>query len=173
LNKIGIALDDKLDQQGGIIPYGMMNKSAFDNILLLGDAAGQVKATTGGGIIMLLTAAKYAALCIKNCIERNKFSKKIIKNQYEKPCKAKIGKQLKVHYLIRTFFENFTNEDYDILFQIVKTNQIEEIVSLYGDMDFPRDMVLQLLKNSLFLKFIIRIFKKNPLLIIKILRILI
>ena len=39
-----------------------MNNVAFDNIMLIGDAAGQVKATTGGGVVMLLTAAKYAAL---------------------------------------------------------------------------------------------------------------
>jgi geranylgeranyl reductase family protein len=173
LNKLDVVFDDKLDQQGGIIPYGIMNKSAFDNILLLGDAAGQVKATTGGGIVMLLTAAKYAAYCIKNCFKNDKFSKKYIKKLYERPCKATIGKQLKVHFLIRTFFETFTSEDYDTLFQIVKTNKIEELVSLYGDMDFPRDMVIKLLKNSMFIKFIIRILRKNPLIIIKILMIFI
>ena len=173
LKKIGVDFNEKLDQQGGIIPYGIMNKSAFDNILLLGDAAGQVKATTGGGIVMLLTAAKYAAFCIKSCFKNNKFSKKYIKKLYEKPCKATIGKQLKVHFLIRTFFETLTDEDYDTLFQIVKTNKIEEIVSLYGDMDFPRDLVIKLLKNSMFIKFIIRIWRKNPLIIIKILKIFI
>lgn len=173
LKKIGVDFNEKLDQQGGIIPYGIMNKSAFDNILLLGDAAGQVKATTGGGIVMLLTAAKYAAICIKNCFKNNKFSKKYIEKLYGKPCKATIGKQLKVHFLIRTFFEMFTNENYDILFQIIKTNKIEEIVSLYGDMDFPRDLVIKLLKNSMFIKFIIRIWRKNPLIIIKILKIFI
>ena len=173
LKKIGVDFNDKLDQQGGIIPYGIMNKSAFDNILLLGDAAGQVKATTGGGIVMLLTAAKYAAFCIKSCFKNNKFSKKYIKKLYGKPCKATIGKQLKVHFLIRTFFETLTSEDYDTLFQIVKTNKIEEIVSLYGDMDFPRDMVIKLLKNSMFIKFIIRILRKNPLILVKILKIFI
>ncbi len=173
LKKLGLVFNDKLDQQGGIIPYGIMKNSSFDNILLLGDAAGQVKATTGGGIIMLLTAAKYAAYCIKNCFKKNRFSKKYIKKYYEEPSKATIGKQLKVHFLIRTFFEIFTSEDYDILFQIVKTNKIEQIVSLYGDMDFPRDLVIKLLKNVLFIKFLMRIWCKNPQIIPKILKILI
>ncbi len=173
LKKLDVVFDDKLDQQGGIIPYGYMNKSAFDNILLLGDAAGQVKATTGGGVVMLLTAAKYAAFCIKNCFKNNRFSKRYIEKLYEEPCKATIGKQLKVHFLIRTFFETFTDADYDMLFQIVKANKIEEIVSLYGDMDFPREMVIKLLKNSMFIKFIIRIWRKNPLILIKILKIFI
>jgi flavin-dependent dehydrogenase len=173
LKKLDLVFDDKLDQQGGIIPYGIMKKLAFDNILLLGDAAGQVKATTGGGIIMLLTAAKYAAFCIKTCFKNNNFSKKYIKKLYEIPCKSTIGKQLKIHFIIRLFFEIFSNEDYNTLFQIVKTNEIEKIVTLHGDMDFPREMVIKLLKNSMFLKFIIRIIKKNPFILIKILKIIV
>ncbi len=170
LKKIDLNFKDKLDQQGGIIPYGIMNKSAFDNILLVGDSAGQVKATTGGGIVMLLTAAKYAAFCIKSCFKNNNFSKKFIKKYYERPCLATIGKQLKVHYLIRTFLENLTTGDFDTLFQIVKTNKIEKLISFYGDMDFPKDMVIKLLKNLMFIKFLIKILKNNPLIVIKILR---
>jgi len=170
LNNIGLDFNERLDQQGGIIPYGIMHKSAFDNVLLLGDAAGQVKATTGGGIIMLLTASKYAASCIKKCFKNIEFSKKFIKKYYEKPCKATIGKQLKMHFIIRTFFETLNGKDYDTLFQIVKTNKVEEIISLYGDMDFPRDMVIKLVKNSKFIKFIFRILRRKPVLIIKILK---
>ena len=172
LNKLGLKFNNKLDQQGGIIPYGTMKKLSFDNILLLGDAAGQVKATTGGGIVMLLTAAKYAAYCIKQCFNNNKFSKKHIKKLYEIPCKAIIGKQLKVHFLIRKFFELFNSEDFDDLFQIVKTNKIEQIVSLYGDMDFPRDLVIKLLKNTVFIKFLLRIWSKKPQIILTIIKIL-
>ena len=170
LKKIDFNFKDKLDQQGGTIPYGIMNKSAFDNILLVGDSAGQVKATTGGGIVMLLTAVKYAAFCIKSCFKNNNFSKKFIKKYYEGPCLATIGKQLKVHYLIRTFLENLTTGDFDTLFQIVKTNKIEKLISFYGDMDFPKDMVIKLLKNLMFIKFLIKILKNNPLIVIKILR---
>ena len=120
---------------------------------------------------MLLTAAKYAANCIKNCFKQNKFSKKHIKKYYEEPCKATIGKQLKVHFLIRKVFELFHQKDYDQLFQIVKTNKIEQIVSLYGDMDFPRDLVIKLLKNIQFIKFLVRLWCKNPCAILKLIKI--
>jgi len=78
LKKIKIKISQKIDQQGGLIPYGMMNKIAFNNMLLLGDSGCQVKATTGGGIINILTAAKYAANCIKKCIKIDNFSRKVI-----------------------------------------------------------------------------------------------
>ena len=169
LRKLRIDQTKKIDQQGGIIPYGSMNKLAFDNVLLLGDAAGQVKATTGGGIVMLLIAAKYAAYCIVRCFKANKFSKRFIKKNYEKPCYAIVGKELKLHYALRKIFENLTPNDFENLFQIVKKNQdIEQLISLYGDMDFPKRLILQLLKNLTIIKFVIRLIIKKTNFIFKI-----
>ena len=152
----------KIDQQGGIIPYGMMNKVAFNNILLLGDAACQVKATTGGGIIMLLTSAKYAANCIIKCFKNNKFSKRFIKRNYERPCASTVGKQLKIHYIIRSMLENFTEKDYDKFFQIIKETKVEDLISIYGDMDFPRELILKLMKNPSIFIFMIRFVLTHP-----------
>ncbi len=170
LKKLGIDINNKIDQQGGIIPYGIMNKSAFKNVLLLGDAAGQVKATTGGGIVMLLTAAKHASNCVKLSFKQNNFSKRFIKKHYEKPCLRTIGKELKLHYVIRLILERLTNKDFEIFFKIVKENKIEHIISLYGDMDFPKDLIFKLLKNPLVFTFLIKFSLKNPYIFIKLLK---
>ncbi|GAH45488.1 unnamed protein product, partial [marine sediment metagenome] len=147
LNELNVNINNKIDQQGGIIPYGVMNKLAFDNILLLGDAGGQVKATTGGGIIMLLTAAKYASNCVKLCIINGNYSKRFIKKHYEKPCSQTIGRELKLHFIIRLMLENFRSKDFDKFFKIIKENKIENLITFYGDMDFPKALVLKLLRN--------------------------
>jgi len=168
LNQLNIDVRNKISQQGGIIPIGKMNKIAFDNILLLGDSACQVKATTGGGIVMLLSTSKIATICIIRCFKENQFSKKFIKKNYERICARTIGKQLKINYLFRILFENFNSNDFDELFKIIKTTKIEKIISLYGDMDFPRSLIFKLAKNFTFLKFLFRILKKNPNLIYQI-----
>ncbi|TFG01674.1 MAG: hypothetical protein EU539_13800 [Promethearchaeota archaeon] len=140
-----------------------MNKSSFDHVLLLGDAAGQVKATTGGGIIMLLIAAKYAAYCIKKCFLYGRFSQKFIKKHYESNCLAMIGKQLKIHYMMRKLFETLTDEDYQEIFHVIKKTDVGKVISLHGDMDFPRELILQLLKNKGFIKFLLKYWIKHPL----------
>ena len=167
LKRLRVNQEQKINQQGGLIPYGLMNRLAFDNILLLGDSAGQVKATTGGGIIMLLTAAKYAAYCIKNCFKNNKYTKKEIKKYYENPCKLIIGKELKIHYIIRAFLEKFTKKDFDKVFQIIKKSEIENLISINGDMDFPKPLILKIIKNPLFFPFLMKFFFKNPLILMK------
>jgi flavin-dependent dehydrogenase len=161
-----------IDKQGGLIPYGIMNKVAFNNILLLGDSACQVKATTGGGIILLLISARYAASCIINCFKNNDFSKKFIKSKYQKPSASIVGKQLKIHYLIRSFLEGLSQKDFTSLFKIIKTTNIEHLISFYGDMDFPRDVILKLLKKPIVFTFLLKFIIKNPKIVIKSLKIL-
>ena len=173
LHNLKINHNHRLDQQGGIIPYGLMNKLAFDNVLVLGDSAGQVKATTGGGIVMLLTAAKYAAKCIKKCVKIDNFSRKIIKKYYEIPCRLTIGKELKLHYLIRLILERLDKNDFIKLFKIIKVNKIENVVNIYGDMDFPKALILKLMKNPIVISFFMRFILKNPDILVKLLRLII
>lgn len=170
LDKLGIDFNKKIDQQGGLIPYGLMNRLAFDNVLLLGDSANQVKATTGGGIIMLLTAAHYASKCIIRCIKDNNYSRTYIRKYYEKPCYLEIGKELKIHYQIRLILEHLDRENFDNLIQIAKISKIQSIISFYGDMDFPKSLTLRLLFNPLVIKFLLRFFTKNPELFFRIIR---
>ncbi|MFX1566984.1 MAG: geranylgeranyl reductase family protein [Promethearchaeota archaeon] len=172
LNNLKISSNHRIDQQGGIIPYGLMNKLAFENVLLLGDSACQVKATTGGGIIMLLTAAKYAANCIKNCFKFDNFSRNMIKKYYEIPCRLTIGKELKLHYLIRLILERLDKNDFIKLFEIVKINKIENLINIYGDMDFPKALILKLIKNPLVISFFVRLISKNPDMLVKFLRLI-
>ncbi|MCK4780909.1 MAG: hypothetical protein KAT57_11995, partial [Candidatus Lokiarchaeota archaeon] len=172
LNRFNINIKQIIDQQGGLIPYGLMNKLAFDNILLVGDSACQVKASTGGGIIMLLIAANYASYCIKTCFEDNKFSKKMIQKYYENPCRTIVGKELKIHYLIRSFLERFTKTDFEKFFHIIKITKIENKISLYGDMDFPKALLFQLIKNPYVISFFFKFITKNPDILVRFLKIL-
>lgn len=172
LKKLKIDPLKAIEHQGGVIPYGTLNKSAFDNILLLGDSACQVKATTGGGIIILMTCAKFAASCIIKCFKINKFSKKFIKSNYEELCASIVGKQLKIHYIIRYLLEHLSNTDFEYLFQIIKTSKIEHLISFYGDMDFPKALIFKLLKNPLVFTFLIKFTLKHPNIFIRLLKIL-
>jgi geranylgeranyl reductase family protein len=172
IKQLNLDLKMKLAQQGGLIPYGMMNRLAFNNILLLGDSACQVKATTGGGIIMLLTAANYAANCIQKCFKYETFSKKIIKKYYESPCLSSIGKELKIHYLIRAILERLTPKNFTKLFRILKTNKMEYLINIYGDMDFPKRFIFKLLRNPTVVFFLIKFVLRNPDIIVNVLKIL-
>ena len=133
---------DVLCWESGIIPlYDPKKLIQKDNVYLIGDAASQVKATTGGGIIPSLKAAQ--TLC--DCIINNK--------NYQKEFKKQSGRELLLHLKIRNVLNKFSDRDYDYLLKLMNQEKIKRVLKKY-DRDTPIPLVLNLLlKEPRFLLF--------------------
>ena len=119
--------------ESGIYPvYDPKQIMQKDNVYLIGDAATQVKATTGGGIIPSLKAAH--TLC--DCIINNK--------NYNKEFKKQSGRELLLHLKIRNILNKFSDKDYDYLLKLMNQEKIKKILKKY-DRDTPIPLVLNLL----------------------------
>lgn len=119
--------------ESGIIPVYEPNKIIQkDNVYLIGDAASQLKATTGGGIIPSLKAAQ--TLC--DCIINNK--------NYNDGFKKKSGRELLLHLKIRNVLNKFSDKDYDYLLKLMGQEKVKNILKKY-DRDTPIPLVLNLL----------------------------
>lgn len=119
--------------ESGLIPlYSPKRRVQKDNVFLIGDAAGQVKATTGGGIIPSLKAAH--TLC--GCIISNK--------DYGREFKKNSGRELLLHLKIRNALDKFSDRDYDRLLGLMSQDKIRKILKKY-DRDTPIPLVANLL----------------------------
>ncbi|MCP4762184.1 MAG: geranylgeranyl reductase family protein [archaeon] len=155
MKKVGVEKKSILETQGGAIPFGYIKRIAFDRTLLLGDSGCMVKATTGGGVVMLLSAAKIAQEVIIQSIKTNNFSESFLRKYYESHPKMLYLKiQLKIHYLIRIILQRFTTENWNLIFHIVQNTKMKDILADKADMDFPLSMILNLLTVREFLGFI-------------------
>ncbi|MCX8178382.1 MAG: NAD(P)/FAD-dependent oxidoreductase [Candidatus Aenigmarchaeota archaeon] len=85
----------KKDILGGIIRYGLIKDSTADRILLVGDAASQVKPYSGGGIIYGLIGARYAASACIDALESKKFNHEFLREAYDKKWKKKLAPAIK------------------------------------------------------------------------------
>ncbi len=125
-----------IEKQGGLIPiYNPRLKTKKDNVYLVGDAACQVKATTGGGIIQGLKAAECLADSITN------------KKDYEKEWKKKIGRDLLLHLKMRSIMDKFKDKDWDFLIQLFKKDNTKKIIENL-DRDYPTKFMLKLVLNE-------------------------
>ncbi len=88
----------------GIIKFGLIKSSVADRVLLVGDAAMQVKPFSGGGIIYSLIASQLAALAILKALARNDFSKEFFEENYEKEWKRKLAWPMRKGLLMRKLF---------------------------------------------------------------------
>jgi geranylgeranyl reductase family protein len=129
---------------GAIIPISLRETTAKriekKNVLLVGDAAGQVKSTTGGGVIFGGGCAKLAGKYADN------------PTRYEIEWRLRYGTDLMLHKMIRDFLDNQTDKKLEEFGKRLQKMRIDEYLSKDGNMDRPTSMikpqmVLHIIKN--------------------------
>ncbi|MCD6522808.1 MAG: NAD(P)/FAD-dependent oxidoreductase [Candidatus Diapherotrites archaeon] len=126
------------NESAGLIPVFDNKKTAFQNIALVGDAAAQVKATTGGGIAI----GGFCGLILGNIIGRD-----LPLEMYERTWREEFERELVMHLKIRRAADTMSDTDYNELFHIGKEEGIEHIIEQYGDMDRPTKMIMEIMKR--------------------------
>ncbi|MBA7636669.1 hypothetical protein ES703_44290 [subsurface metagenome] len=109
----------------GGIPLRPLPQTYMKRLLVVGDAAGQVKPTTGGGIYYGLLCAEIAVDTLHQAFSTNKPSPKLFAS-YEKRWKQRIGRELRIGYLARRLYERLSNRHIDQIFDIVESRGIHE-----------------------------------------------
>lgn len=118
------------EKRAGVIPIGLQ-KTYFHRTLLVGDAAGQVKPWSGGGVVYGLTCAGIASDVIKKAFLSKDFSEEFL-NQYETLWRKEIGKSITLGLMFREFYKDLDKEGLEKLFEKLKGKSLNEL-----DMDFP------------------------------------
>lgn len=136
-----------ISKQAGLVPYYNSSiKTQKRRVYLVGDAATQVKATSGGGIIQGLIASQCVA-------------KALVQHQdYEQLWRKKLALDLWIHLKIRKILDKFSAKDYNYLVNLINQKKIKKILQEF-DRDYPAKFMLQMAVNEprflLFIKKII------------------
>jgi digeranylgeranylglycerophospholipid reductase len=107
------------------IPLRSLPRTYAPRIVVVGDAAGQVKPTTGGGIYYGLLCAEIAAETIHQALSIGDFSQKLFA-QYERAWRKRLGRELRIGYLARRFYERLSDRQINEMFRIIQANGIDE-----------------------------------------------
>ena len=130
----------------GGIPLKPLPRTYSERLIAVGDVAGQVKPTTGGGIYYGLLCADIAANILCRALETNTLSAKSLAN-YEREWKRKLGWELKLGYWARKLYERLNDRQIDRVFDIIKANGIDEALVKAENLSFDwhGEAVLRLL----------------------------
>jgi geranylgeranyl reductase family protein len=132
---------------GGVIPIGALKKTYDSNVLIVGDAAAQVKPTSGGGIFTGLLCANHCSdIAIEAC-QTNNFTLQSLK-KYHKLWTSDIGKELNLGMMFRRIYKNLTDNQFDKYIEKFQDPKIIKIISENGDIDFPSKLLKPLLKKT-------------------------
>lgn len=121
-------------------------RSYGNRVLVVGEAAGQIKTTTAGGIYYGFLGAQAAAETLRDAFERNCFDHRILSG-YERAWKKRMGEELRFGYHCRALFRKFSDRHMEELFS--DENVREEILNLVyrkADFDWHRNLVFSMLQ---------------------------
>lgn len=136
-----------LDIVYGGIPLGPLEKTAADGVLIVGDAAGQVKPTSGGGVYTGVACAKIAGeVAALATIEEDASVNRL--NEYDKRWRAKLGRELGIGMKIHEFMGGLSDAELDDLLGSMNTPAILDMITEYGDMDHPSILIKKLLSPT-------------------------
>lgn len=112
----------------GTIPLRPLPKTYANRVLVVGEAAGQVKPTTGGGIYYGLLCANIATDVIHQAFRAGNFSAAAL-SDYEKKWRARLSRELTIGYWARNLLGKLGNNYIDYLFQLASKKGVPELIA--------------------------------------------
>lgn len=119
---------------GGDPVGGMPKKIYGDNILVCGDAAGQVNPLTGGGIISGMKGGMHAGIVAAKAIAEEDFSEKRL-NEYDKNVRDDIGDEISKYLKVKDFALSLSDKELD------------SVAIAFQDIEFEKVSTTELVKN--------------------------
>lgn len=133
------------------VPLGAIKNTYACRILVVGDAAGQVKPMTGGGIYFGLLCADLAAKTITDAFKKKDFSAKFLRH-YEISWKKKIEFDLTMGLYLRKLIAHLNDEQIERLIQFFSQESIQRLIEKYADFNHHGRFIKELIKNPAFWK---------------------
>ena len=140
-----------LKQSTHILPTGgVLPRTVSDGVLIVGDAAGQVKSTTGGGLYYGMACAKIAGAAISKALQAS--PDPLLRRQglmsYEAAWRAKFGREIAFSVRARAFLDSLSDSEVDYLFNIIRRDaSLTRQIEVDGDIDHQSQVGLTLLRH--------------------------
>ena len=125
---------------------GAKQRTYANGILTVGDAASQVKPTTGGGIIFSLICGKIAGKIASRAVELEDISDKYLCN-YEKSWRKLLGFDLTVMRWLRKLLYRLPDQRLDKIFNTLRELGVDDILNQTDDIDFQGKALLSLARD--------------------------
>ena len=131
----------------GKIPLGGRRRTYGNRLALIGDAAGQVKPISGGGLYPIFKSAPLLSETIEGCIACDRFDTHML-SRYERAWKSNLKKTLNRGYMIRRLYTEFTDADLDGI-QGVLSNKRNTSILNDIDLDDPSRSLMRVLMDPM------------------------
>ena len=131
----------------GGLPLGSPAATAVEGLLAVGDAAGQVKPTSGGGIYPGLVAAKIAGGVAAAAASEGDGSAERL-GEYDRLWRAKLGRELDIGMRVNRMLNKMSAAELDgVIGYLAGKPRLIRAIEEHGDIDRPSHLMAKMLRH--------------------------
>ena len=129
----------------GKVPLGRRRRTYADNLMLIGDAASQVKPVSAGGIYPTMMCVDPLCRTAEEALASGDLSARSL-SAYEKRWTRTVGKELDRAYRLRRIYVKFDNDDMDSIYPYMAKKSVNAALNTV-DIDNPSVSAFMALRN--------------------------
>ena len=138
-----------------MLPLGPVTRTFSDRVIAVGDAAGLVKPTTGGGIYYGLLSGTIAADVLGDSLRRDKLSESSLA-RYETRWRKRLGQEIRVGLAFRKIASRLNDESIDSLIELARVNGVVPLLQEKATFNWHRKAAIALLADASFRKIVFK-----------------
>ena len=142
-----VSVPDTLAPRRRMLPLSSVKRTYTDRVLAVGDAAGLVKPTTGGGIYYSVVSGEIAAEVLGSRLAVNDLSAAAMR-EYEERWRTRFQSEFTAQLALRFVAQRMRDSDIDALFTLATTDGILPLVRETARFNRHRDFILALLRHQ-------------------------
>jgi digeranylgeranylglycerophospholipid reductase len=132
-----------------ILPLGPVSKTYGDRLLAVGDAAGLVKPTTGGGIYYSLISGQLAAGVLDSALRADQLDESVLR-AFETGWRDRLGTEIRIGLAFRGLAARLNDRAIDALVELARVDGIVPLLKQTADFNWHAGSALALLRHAQF-----------------------
>lgn len=153
-DRFGIAARAWPDPRLKILPLGPVSRTYASRLLAVGDAAGLVKPTTGGGIYYSLVSGQIAADTLDEALRADDLRDARLR-RYELEWRDRLGAEIRIGLAFRTLAARMNDRAIDAVIELARIDGLVPMLRQTADFNWHRQSALALLKHAQFRKILL------------------
>ena len=137
-----------------ILPLGPVPRTYATRVLAVGDAAGLVKPTTGGGIYYSLLSGRMAADTLDDALRLDDLRDARLR-RYEAQWRARLGAEIRIGLAFRILATRLNDRAIDAIVELARIDGLVPLLRQTADFNWHRQSALALLRHSQFRKILL------------------
>jgi flavin-dependent dehydrogenase len=140
-----------------MLPLAPVSRTYGDRVIAVGDAAGLVKPTTGGGIHYGLLSGVLAAEVLGPALHRDRLTASAL-SRYERLWRRRLGQEIRVGLAFRRIAARLSDDSIDEIIELARVNGVIPLLQEHASFNWHRKAAVALLTHPSFRRIVFKSF---------------